>query len=231
MSRQVNLDYDIESSMGHIYNANLVERYVKKNSSILDIGCWSGQLYGAFQNKPLHYFGLDCEPNAVRTAKKCHSKANWAVGALPNIPFPKGKFDLVVLFDVLEHVPTGEEEACLSEIKRVLKKDGILMMSTPSDKLLSKVTDPAYFLSGHRHYGKRTLKKLLEESGFKILDIWSLGGMIYISYYLTQMFFKHIFKSALPQKLPLFKMYKKLAQDDMKKDKGILEYYLIAKSK
>jgi len=79
----------------------------KRNPSILEAGCAFGTFLSSLENSWRKY-GFDISEFAIREARKSMPKAELAVSAFPEIPF-KGPFDVIVSFDVLEHVPEIEE--------------------------------------------------------------------------------------------------------------------------
>ena len=85
---------------------------------------------------------------------------------------------VTTLSTVIEHLPRGTEQAALREVHRILKPDGVLVLSTPSDSFLTTLLDPAWWLIGHRHYGAATLRRLVRESGFSIEEETTGGGCI-----------------------------------------------------
>ncbi len=227
-TRAVNLDFDTAPSVGHTYNGKLVEKYISTKSRILDIGCWTGQLFEAISQKRIKISGIDIDKKAVNQAKKKFPAGNWKVASAVKLPFENRSFDVVAFFDVIEHVPISSENKCINEVARVLKKNGILLLSTPADNIISKFSDPAYFLMGHRHYDKKDLYRYLKKNNFVIESSWQTGGIIYITYYLTQMIIKHLFKGSLPDN-KLIDIYTKLAEKSFRKRNGILAHYIVAR--
>jgi len=65
----------------------------------------------------------------------------------------------------------------LKEIHRVLKSGGVLVFSMPNHRRLFTFLDPAYYLINHRHYTTKAVKKLLENAGFKIIRLFTAGGI------------------------------------------------------
>lgn len=226
--RKVDSNYDVTPSAGHFYNAALVKSYLKPGMRILDIGCWTGQLYKAINAKNVRYYGVDISKEAIALAKKNFTNGRWSVGSAVNLPFLQGFFDIIVMFDVLEHIPVGTEEKSLSCIRHLLKQNGVFIMSTPASNIISIVTDPAYFLMGHRHYSKDNLSKLMEKEGLKIIDIWVMGGLWYIAYYLIQMFYKHILRNVTGTSHVL-NFFKSKASKDLDSEHSYLEFYLVAR--
>lgn len=225
--RRVNHEYDLEPSIAHKYNAMVMEEHIKPMGKVLDVGCWTGQLYLALPFMKYRYTGIDIAQEAVSLARKKHKRAVWRVLDAKRLPLAKGSFDAVVMFEVLEHLGNDEQQ-CIVAIARVLKKGGILILSTPAHNLLSILSDPAYFLQNHNHYKEAELKQFLKND-FVIQKIWLKGHVIYVSMYLTQMFFKHIFKVAIPSFMQ--KLWEKSALKEFKNKDGFLGYYLVAKRK
>lgn len=231
-NREVNKGYDYLPSIGHKFNASLVKKYISSKSKILDIGCWSGQLLSALEGKKVLYYGLDIPEasGAINLAQSIHKNAKFVIGSGVKLPFKDNFFDIVAIFDVIEHLQINTEKDCFVEIRRVIKTNGILLLSTPADNIISVSSDPAYFISGHRHYNKKALDEFLTSSGFEVIGSYQVGGLNYIFYYLLQMFFKHIIKRSLPNIKLVSILEKKAAESLSLKRKGILAHYIIART-
>lgn len=128
-----------------------------KKLKILSIGAGTGdELY------PLNKFGeiyvidiekraLDLIPSGLYKEKKiCDAR---------NISYPDGFFDLVVAFDVFEHIKN--DKSAVNEAYRVLKKKGTLIFSVPAFQFLYSAHDKA--LGHKRRYSKNKLKILLKK--------------------------------------------------------------------
>lgn len=95
------------------------------------------------------------------------------------MPYEDDRFDVVLLLDVFEHLSFEDQPKALTEIKRVLKKGGKLLISIPSlAHINSRFT---FFFKGKldrtdtetNHKGERPINeniKILEDTGFKILE-------------------------------------------------------------
>lgn len=183
----------------HIYYFNSIKPYIK-NKQVLDIGCWTGPLESLLENENCHVTGIDIEPEPIQFAKKRFPQFRFLkASVLEKLPFKKNEFDTVVFSMVIEHVPKGTEIETLKNINRVTKKGGILFLTTMHSHPISNLFDPAYFLTGHRHYSKKHLQKLLKEAGFTIKKANYNGSFYIIGYTWMLYFFKHILRRREPK--------------------------------
>ncbi len=100
----------------------------------------------------------------ARIDSRCREVALPAQADATAIPFGDSVFDAVFIFDVLEHV--DEEAKVLSEIRRVLRPGGALLVTVPAFMFLYGLQDE---VSEHkRRYRRRPLVALLRQSGFRV---------------------------------------------------------------
>ena len=101
---------------------------VPPGSRVLDLGCGRGLLAERLQAKGCHVTGVDLAPPAmVSPAVDRYLQADLN----PPLQLPFGReFDCVILADVVEHVSRSEQ--LLTDIRRYLKEDGILIASLPN---------------------------------------------------------------------------------------------------
>ncbi len=104
-----------------------------KDKIVLDIASGSG--YGTYllSDKAKKVYGVDIETEALEYAKRNYAKENieYILGSAENIPLPDSSIDVLVTFETIEHVK--DYKTFMREIKRVLKKDGYAIISTPND--------------------------------------------------------------------------------------------------
>lgn len=174
--RKLNVSYDALASEHHEYNLRFSKKYIT-NKRVLDLGCWSGQFAKLAAKYAKDVVGVDPGKAAIAYATEHIKSAKFVVGNALSIPFGNNFFDTVAFLDVIEHLPNGTEQKALSEINRVLKINGYLVLSTPNSHPISILLDPAYFLIGHRHYSLASLEHLLKSSGFEILLVSQTGGI------------------------------------------------------
>ncbi len=106
------------------------KKYVKDGDTVLDLGCGNGRLYEVFKDMSIQYVGADNSPSLIEEAKKKWPENEFVVADALDLPFEDGKFDIVFMVAILHHLPSEELRLkVLENIKRVLKDDGILIMT------------------------------------------------------------------------------------------------------
>lgn len=118
--------------------AEHVARYIfasqfVKGKAVLDIACGVGYGANLFSNKGASkVFGVDISKEAIDYAKEKYGKKNigFVLGDAEKIPLPDNSVDVVVSFETIEHLKNYQ--SFLKEIKRVLRKDGLAIISTPN---------------------------------------------------------------------------------------------------
>lgn len=90
------------------------------------------------------------------------------------LPVASGSLDLVVAFDVLEHI--ADDDAAAGEIRRVLRPGGTALVAVPADPRLWSAHDEAV---GHvRRYTRQALLTLLERNGLTVADVRSWNVLL-----------------------------------------------------
>lgn len=181
----------------HKFYFSITKDYIKKKK-VLDIGSWTGPFERLIYDVAGDITAVDIEQKALKVLKKNMPRVHTVRAVSHRLPFPKKTFDVVCLFDVIEHIPVGYEMATILEINRVLKKRGYLFLATPHSNMLSKLFDPAYFLAGHRHYSDKVLTSTLKDANFRVEKILHCGSFFSSFYALSFYFFKHILRTKLP---------------------------------
>ncbi len=107
----------------------------------LDIGCGGGLACEVLAKLGAKVSGIDLSLNSIKAArehaKNSGLKIDYQCGAAEDLPYYDNTFDVVLCFDVLEHV--GDLEKVLSEAYRVLNKNGIFLFDTINRTFKSKV--------------------------------------------------------------------------------------------
>ncbi|WP_020376039.1 class I SAM-dependent methyltransferase [Sulfobacillus thermosulfidooxidans] len=104
-----------------------------KGLRVLDLGI--GTAYGTayLAQYAEHVTGIDIDSSAVNAAKLQYPLSNvtFVTGDIVQLHFDAESFDAVVMFEVIEHIPKEQHQAIFDEIRRILKPDGLFLMSTP----------------------------------------------------------------------------------------------------
>ena len=98
---------------------------ISSGSDVLDLGCGAGML-ALLKRKNVSLTGVDLSTECALAAKRNGYDASFSA-SLSQLPFADNSFDYVVTLDVLGHVAFEEKDAVLTEIKRVLRPDGVTL--------------------------------------------------------------------------------------------------------
>lgn len=90
------------------------------------------------------------------------------------LPLAEGSLDLVVAFDVLEHL--ADDEGCVQEVMRVLRPHGRFLVAVPCDPKLWSEHDVA--VDHLRRYTRQTLGALLERPGLELRSMTSWNVLL-----------------------------------------------------
>jgi methionine biosynthesis protein MetW len=106
-----------------------------KGLKVLDAGCGEGHLLEMLheKNKSNKYYGIDITDIALKKAKKRCPFAKIQKMDLSKIKYADASFDVITCTEVLEHV--YEYKDVLKEFRRILKKDGHLIITFPNETL------------------------------------------------------------------------------------------------
>jgi len=156
-----------------------VVSFAGANKKVLDVGCYNGTIGALLKEKNNNVFGVDLSKNALKFAKD-RGLITVVADTERGLPFKNERFDTAIATEVIEHI--FDVTHFLEEIRRVLKQNGQLVVTTPNISSLSNrirmvlgmdipalEVDLASGRSGHiRYFTKSSLRRLLEMNGFKI---------------------------------------------------------------
>jgi 2-polyprenyl-3-methyl-5-hydroxy-6-metoxy-1,4-benzoquinol methylase len=97
---------------------------------VLDAGCGMGYGSALLARAGAAVVGLDVAREAVESASRTYAGLPFVRGSCSTLPFAAGAFDLIVAFEVIEHL--HQQQAFIAECRRVLAADGLLIVSTPN---------------------------------------------------------------------------------------------------
>jgi 2-polyprenyl-3-methyl-5-hydroxy-6-metoxy-1,4-benzoquinol methylase len=142
-----------------------------KGKKVLDLGCGLGYGSAILAEKAESVVGADIDSEAVKSASSSHKRENLSFKAIDekdiNLSvFEKNSFDIVVSFQVIEHVK--DDCLYLSSIKRVLKNRGEVYITTPNRT--ARVLDIQHPWNHHhlREYSSKELESLFVKYFYQV---------------------------------------------------------------
>jgi 2-polyprenyl-3-methyl-5-hydroxy-6-metoxy-1,4-benzoquinol methylase len=155
-----------------------VEMFISKQRKrekgrYLDVGCAMGHYVRIFQDMKWDATGIDVSQYSTQYAKDVW-KVNVITGDVIKAGFPAKYYDIITMLDVIEHLLNPRE--VLVELERILKENGILVISTPNiGSFVAKIRKEnwwGYKDEGHLHFFSLTsLQKMLATTGMEIFAI------------------------------------------------------------
>ena len=152
---------------------------------LLDVGCGVGTVTKELQKRGFEVVGGDFSDVAVQRCKEIGVQAIVCDVDAEGLPFDTQTFDVVWCSEVLEHV--FDPFFLLEEIRRVLKRDGVVLISIPNDLYLSTrlrvligkspqsmVYRKYQICKHHTIFSKELLEYMLKSVGFKIISLLAI---------------------------------------------------------
>lgn len=180
-NRNLNINYRNHMSLYHDLSdrnyqkmTKMYHQYIKflklhSADRILDVGCGEGFFLEALAEAGLHSEGCDLSPQQIEAAKNRGLNAYITDNLYTNII--DNRYDIITLFDVLEHIPVDQQILALQTLRQKLK---------PGGQILIRVPNASSMFAGHyryvdwTHYSSFTTDSLhfvLKEAGFSSIHI------------------------------------------------------------
>lgn len=160
---------NIELSKNYFLNFNF-----QKEVNILDIGCNYGSLiYNLHRSGYKNIYGIDVNKDSIQQGKLLYDiiSKNITVYDGEKIPFKDESFDIILMFDVIEHIQ-NIQYYLNNEVYRVLKKDGVFIFQTPNKyinipwEIIKHGSLTSWKTSHCSLQTKNSLERILQHSGF-----------------------------------------------------------------
>jgi SAM-dependent methyltransferase len=154
--------------------------HVESGARVLDLGCgdgWATAELAALGARPI---GLEVAPSAVERARRHHPGLEFRLAEIDGeLPLQDNSLDAVWCSEVIEHV--ADTARWLSEVRRVLRPAGRLLLTTPNHSrlrlLVAGIELYSEPLGDHLHlYSAQSLRGLLAEFDFDEIEISGRGG-------------------------------------------------------
>ncbi len=154
---------------------------------VLDLGCGVGSFSALLAARSIRVTCADVSEENVEAVRRRQPELTVVRADATALPFDEDAFDAAVLMEVLEHVE--DDRAALSELRRVVRDDGLLIVSVPNLAAPAPLLERLPLRSVHARegpehhfrdgYSPGELTDLLEDSGFRIEALLSVGGTAY----------------------------------------------------
>ncbi len=150
---------------------HLVQRY-RRSGHLLDVGCHVGTFLTLAQQAGFDVAGVEPSRWGAEIAR---SRLDGAIhcGAVEDAPLPEGGYDVITLWDVIEHLPDPALD--IRAIHSALRPGGIFAVSTMDvDSLFAKIAGkrwPWYMQMHLVYFSRQTLCEMLRREGFQIAEV------------------------------------------------------------
>ncbi|EKE02181.1 MAG: methyltransferase type 11 [uncultured bacterium] len=177
--------FSVERSKESLEQLCIIKKY-KTEGDLLDYGCGGGNFLALAKKEGFAVTGIEIDENVANIVRN-DLQINVKVSTIYQISFPEKKFDIVTLWNVLEHCP--KPNLVISELKKILKKDGYLFIEVPNDSsvnrlfaiwlnkigirnFLNQIYVKTAHIAGHvNHFNIKTLSKIIENNDMRVVKI------------------------------------------------------------
>jgi ubiquinone/menaquinone biosynthesis C-methylase UbiE len=143
---------------------------LEPGSSVLDVGCGSGDPADIEISKEHKVTGVDISQTQINLARLNVPTGYFIHGDAGSVEFPVASFDAAISFYALEHIPREEHQTILRRIYEWLRRGGFLLISMEAgdiDGVMGQWLGVPMFMSC---FDPETMKRLVIEAGFELLE-------------------------------------------------------------
>jgi len=159
----------------HLFAYQFAKDMIPQNGFVLEVGCGEGYGTNLLSQHAGKIIGLDVDENTIAHASKKYHSENciFEVYDGVRIPYNDNTFDAVISFQVIEHLQN--DISYISEICRVLKVNGFLILTTPNRTCRLKSGQKPWNRFHVREYAPHELDHVLK-SKFSDVKVWGIRG-------------------------------------------------------
>lgn len=136
---------------------------LKEGARILDFGCGCGRtLRWMIESHPqATFYGCDIDQEAIRWCRRNLPQGRFCVNSkMPPLGFESGYFDAAYCFSVFTHLNEPMQDAWLTELRRVLKPDGVLIITVHGSNAAARLSDGDRAVLQSRGFLHKTSRKM-----------------------------------------------------------------------
>ncbi len=153
-------------------NNNQGQYYAKKGMIVLDYGCGAGESLAEMQSIGAVSYGIEKDRNVLDAARTLDLKIYSKISELPG--YPNIRFDLIILNQVIEHVP--DPSLLISELSNLMSDSGRIIIGCPNNKSVFAKLFTNQWINWHTPYhlhqfNKKSLKIFIKSIGLEITSI------------------------------------------------------------
>jgi SAM-dependent methyltransferase len=167
----------------------LVKRWAAPEARVLDIGCAAGYFLQVMRAAGHPVLGIEPSEAIAQVARRQLGDDIVFVGKIDEAPeslgYREGSFDLVTMWDVIEHIP--DPQAALRRVRKLLKKGGRLLLETQNvESRWAKLLGRRWHHYKHEehlyHFAPKTIERLLGDCGFRVAHCGASYAGKYVSF-------------------------------------------------
>ncbi|QDU69062.1 class I SAM-dependent methyltransferase [Engelhardtia mirabilis] len=163
---------------------SVIRRHFARPGRVLDVGCAAGYFLSVMQSEGWDVTGLEPSDAIRPQAAERIGAQNVRAGLLGQVDLPKGHYDLITFWDVIEHIP--DVVGALKVAREHLAPGGKLLIETQNvDSRAAAMLGKAWQHYKHAehiyHFNPKTLGRVMDEAGFQVLENTPRLGGKYVS--------------------------------------------------
>lgn len=189
-SSELNLEHQDSMTKERI---KIIKKLIpNKRIKLLDIGAGFGWIEETIKSrKGINLYANDISGESVKNLKKSFN-GNFSKQSIYKLNYKKDFFDVILLLEVLEHIPPSKTFGVLKSIHTILKTEGVFIVSVPMNEGLENIKDNP---NGHvRMYTKDLIMRELEIAGLKVIEyrtLFAFKNLFFIKTLIARLFHTH----------------------------------------